>query len=135
MKGNLVISFNATESQTEMMLDFCREKTGSNAIITVCQPLSSQFALGLSIFENRPQIYMGIIDLNNKTVVEKGVLSDEDLQKALKNLEYKYAHVTSRKDPVANAELVLVWIDYINRHIGIEGIPIEEDSTRDERGV
>lgn len=132
MRGNLIISFNATDSQVDMLLDFCKEKTGSAAIITVCQPLGSRFALGLSIFENRPQVYMGILDLDSKKVVEDISITDDELRKALNDLDYKYAFATTRKNPVANSELVMAWIDYINRNINKKGIPIEPDEQQEQ---
>ena len=132
MRGNLIISFNATDSQVDMLLDFCREKTGSTAIITVCQPLGSKFALGLSVFENRPQIYMGILDLDAKKVVEDISITDDELRKALNDLDYKYAFATTRKSPIANSELVMAWIDYINRNINKKGIPIEPDEQQEQ---
>ncbi len=127
MRGNLIVSFDATPHQVEMLLDFCREKTGSEYVITVCQTIRDGYALGLSIFENRPDVFMGVIDLTEERVVPNATLTDEEIKAALVNLDYKYAHATSRKPPIANKMYVMAWIDYINMGPPIVRIPIEPE--------
>ena len=43
------------------------------------------------------------------------VLSDEEVEIAVEGLEMKYSHARSRKNPIANSDVVLACVDFVNR--------------------
>lgn len=117
-------SFPTTDYQKEVLRQFCRDKIGSDSVISVSQTIGDGYILSLSVFENRPKVYMGILDIERKKILTDIRVTDNDLENALENLEYKYAFATTRKNPVANIELVTAWIDYINSDAPKEVVPL-----------
>lgn len=122
--SSLIISFPTTDKQKEILKQFCKDKLGCDAIIAVSQTIAGRYLLSLSVFEHRPEIYIGVLSLDNNTVLTDVKLTDEEIKLALRGIDFKYAFATSRKSPIANRDIVMAWIDYINNGIPKEKIPL-----------
>ncbi len=115
-KDKLIIAFNATDAQKEMLKSFCKDKTSGECIIAISQSLSDHYMLYFSALKRKPEIYFGVFSLDTKSIVENVALSDAEIILALEGLELKYAHAMTRKNPVADKYVVTAWADYINTH-------------------
>ena len=122
---NLIVTFDATPSQVAAMRSFCENKKDCKAIISVRYPLSENRTLSLSVFANRPEIYLGIFSSEENRIINDAQLSDEALIDALDALDLKFAHALTRESPVANKVLVLAWAAYIGTEHDDICIPLD----------
>lgn len=119
---NFIVAFDATEAQIKTIRKFCTDKTDCNYFISVRQALTEDMELSISMFTNKPDLYIGIYSAKDNTIVESVQISNEELEYALNALDLKYAHAMTRKDPVANKKLATAWITYLNSTINQEKI-------------
>ena len=115
---NLVISFAATQNQIEMMKSFCEDKKKCPFIISVRQSISEDMMLSLSVFANRPEIYIGIYSSESGDIISDIEIDDEAMRNALDELDLKFAHALTRESPVVNKTLAYAWMNYINHGNG-----------------
>lgn len=120
----LIVTFKASSNQIDMMKSFCEDKKDCPFIISVRQPVSDDMNLSLSVFANRPEIYIGIFSSANDEIIADAEFPDKIIENALKNLNLKFAHALTRKSPVANNKLVIAWAKYIGMGQGIV-IPLD----------
>lgn len=66
--ANLVVCFNASETQVQALLKFCREKVDSSYIVSVRAIFSEDMVFSLSVFANRPEIYFGVYSRKSKAI-------------------------------------------------------------------
>ncbi len=120
----LIVAFDATPDQIDMMKSFWADKKDCPYVISVRQILSDDLVFSLSVFANRPELYMGVYSSITKNIVTDVKLSDESVKNALNELNLKYAHALTRKPPKVNKELALAWIAFINSNPKCLRIPI-----------
>ncbi len=108
------VAFPVTEKQEKMLRDFCADKMDGQFYIALRQPITEDYELSLSMFSNKPDILIGIYSSSKKEIVSSVVVSDADMKKALDALDVKYIHALTRTNPVANKDLILAWIAFIN---------------------
>lgn len=115
MNYRILSSFEPTELQKEMLIDFCNSVIDSDYFVSVRAVFSEDLAFSLSMFSGRPEICFGIYSSIDKEIVAEPIISDIIFAELLNVLAEKYAHATTRKPPVVNKELAFAWIDFFNK--------------------
>lgn len=114
MRNRIEVAFVATQDQIEMIKEFCKDKFKHNYVVSVQQQLTEDTQLSISIFTNKPVIYIGIFSKEKKCIVPDAMISDNELSEALEMLELRYWHSLSKTPPSVNKELAYVWLKYFN---------------------
>ncbi len=110
----IIVTFPITDAQKTSIINFCKDKQLYEHYVAVRFVIGKNVALSISMFGRSPEIYIGIFDIMTKEIVNDVCFTDDEVESALYYLEDKYAWATTRKPPIANAELVVAWVKYIN---------------------
>ena len=124
-KRNLIITFQATDKQRELLTQFCKDKINEKHYIAITQNIDDDYVLSLSFFASNPDMYFGIYSRSEKRIVKDLTLSDKTVVTALKRLNHKYAFNTSRQKPIEIDELILAWVNYVNSDYEDIKIPLD----------
>lgn len=122
--NKLVIAFKATEKQVQILKEFCSNKMDNQYIISVQQTVSEDLELCISIFQNKPYIYVGLFSKQYRRIEKDLTINDELLVEALEMLELRYHHALSKRPPTINKELAYIWLGYFNENPNPEAIDI-----------
>ncbi len=122
MLSNFVVTFDATDAQINIIRQFCRNKIDCEYWISVRQAITEDSVLSVSMFANKPDLYIGIYSSKDDEIIENIQIDDETLKRALESLDLKYAHAMTRKSPVVNGKLALAWIKYYNANISNKNV-------------
>lgn len=118
----IILAAKATKAQKQKIKAFCRETLRSQSKVSLSHFIGDSFELCLTFFENRPEIYIGILSMDDKKIHPEEEITDDDLDLALKALAIKYAFATTRQNPVANKVLINAWNEFIKSDIPKEEI-------------
>ena len=115
MNVDLVSSFPISEKQREMLFRVFSNKAESLAVLTATQAIPGKCRISILSFEDRPEVYLWTSSFYSRKICKDIVLSDEEVEIAVEGLEMKYSHARSRKNPIANSDVVLACVDFVNR--------------------
>ena len=115
MNVNLVSSFPISEKQREMFFRVFNNKAERLVILTATQTIPGKCRISILSFEDRSEVYLWTSSLNGRKICKDIVLSDEEIEIAVEGLEMKYSYAKTRKAPIANSDVILACVDFVNR--------------------
>ncbi len=124
-RADLLLAFNASDEQKEMVKAFCKEVLEFDVKFSIGVFIENGWELCLTFFDNRHEIYFGIMSVDDKIIIPDATISSEELKKALKTLSVKYSLAMTRKpEPLSNKEFIMAWRNFIRGKRSVERISL-----------
>ena len=105
-------SFELSDKVAKAVFDFWSDKVKGNYVVSVKQSISNSFYLTVTVFKNKPYLYIGLYSMHEKAIVDLKI-DDHLLCDAIRQLDVRYAMACTVDPPLVNYDLGKAWYDFI----------------------